>query len=114
MSNNLKDEIIESIIKNEQVLQKIIDGLFAPNVEVQLYCVRIVGNILAERDDFSEVFMKYQILDRLSILLQNQEQSIKGEEASQRNCREMMKKDIFWLLSNYICDSGSANAVLNH
>ena len=114
MSNNLKDEIIESIIRNEEVLQKIFDGMFAPNSEVSLYCVRIIGNILAERDDFSEVFMKYQILDRVSVLLHNQSVSVQGEDSSLRSNRQTMRKDIFWLLSNYICDASSANYVLNH
>lgn len=66
--------------------------------EIPLYCVRIFGNILAERDDYSEVFMKHQLLDRLYPL-------IKVSKAE-------MKKDILWLLSNYISDSGSANDLL--
>ena len=96
------------------MLQKIFDGMFAPNPEVSLYCVRIIGNILAERDDFSEIFMKYQILDRVSVLLHNQSISAQGEDASLRSNRQTMRKDIFWLLSNYICDASSANYVLNH
>lgn len=48
-------------------------SLRAPNVhpEIPLYCVGIFGNILAERDDYSEVFMKNQILDQLYPLLKN-------------------------------------------
>ena len=72
--------------------------MFAPNPEVSLYCVRIIGNILAERDDFSEIFMKYQILDRVSVLLHNQSISVQGEDASLRSNRQTMRKDIFWLL----------------
>ena len=77
------------------MLQKIFDGMFAPNPEVSLYCVRIIGNILAERDDFSEIFMKYQILDRVSVLLHNQSISVQGEDASLRSNRQTMRKDIF-------------------
>lgn len=47
MSNNYKDEIIESIMSNEEVLTQILDCLKHEKTEIQNYTVRIIGNILA-------------------------------------------------------------------
>lgn len=110
MTNNYKDEIIESIMGKEGVLEHIVgamNGEQGEGSEVQMYCVRIVGNILAEREDFTEIFMKYGLMDRMQKLLQGLNQ-----QGFDKKMRQELKKDILWLLSNYICDSPPANDVL--
>jgi len=54
--------------------------------------------MLAEKDDYSELFMKLHILDKLCALLKTSNPDI--------------KKDVLWLLSNYIFDAAPANDVL--
>ncbi len=83
MTNNQKDEIIQSIMNNQNALDCILEALnkdssnngnissgigVNQSLEIKLYCVRIIGNILAERDDYYEIFMKCHILDKISFL----------------------------------------------
>jgi hypothetical protein len=100
MTNAEKDEIIESVTQNQQILESIITAISNSNEEVQLYSVRIIGNILAERDDYSELFTKFNIIDKLSPILQSPNPQI--------------KKDVLWLLSNYIFDAAPSNHVLSN
>jgi hypothetical protein len=50
MSNNQKDEIIDSIMSHGEVLAQIIMGLQHENKQIQSYTIRIIGNILAEKE----------------------------------------------------------------
>jgi hypothetical protein len=75
-----------------------VGALGSTNPEIQLYAVRIVGNMLAEKDDYTELFMRLQLLDRLYAALKNSSKDV--------------RRDILWLLSNYISEAGPANDVL--
>lgn len=85
-------------MNNEEILSNILDSFTHADLDVKLYCVRIIGNLLAEREDYNEVFRRWGLLDRLGGLL-------KGSGLE-------VRKDVFWLLSNYIGDSGAANEVM--
>jgi hypothetical protein len=49
MSNSNDDEIIESIMKNDEVIEILIQSLQNFNAEIRKYSLRIIGNILAEK-----------------------------------------------------------------
>lgn len=53
-------------------MSTIIDGFGSKNPQIQEYAIRIIGNILAEAEDYAGDLTKYQILDRLYPLLSNQ------------------------------------------
>lgn len=38
-------------------------------LDIQSYCVKIVGNLLAEKEDYYEVFMRAKILERVGVVL---------------------------------------------
>jgi hypothetical protein len=38
-------------------------------MDIQGYCVKIVGNLLAEKEDYCGVFMTAKILDRVGAVL---------------------------------------------
>lgn len=69
LTNNLQDEIIYTIISSEELVNKIIGNLQSPNEEVQTYAIRILGNILAEAEDYAGDLTKYKILDHVYPLL---------------------------------------------
>lgn len=50
MSNNKDDESIQMIIEDEKILQQIVDSLSHPSHEIRKYAIRIIGNILAEKE----------------------------------------------------------------
>lgn len=52
MSNSNDDEIIQAIMKNDQVLENMIANLQNYNAEIRKYCLRIIGNILAEKEEY--------------------------------------------------------------
>jgi hypothetical protein len=88
MTNNKKDEIIYSIISSEELVNLMIKNLYNPNPEIQSYAIRILGNILAEPEDYAGDLTKYHLLDEIFPLLTN-----KNWE---------MRRDGCWLIANYI------------
>ncbi len=50
LSNNLGEEVIESICKKEEILKTIIDSLDHYNPTIKKQSLLIIGNILAERE----------------------------------------------------------------
>ena len=74
------------------------ENLSNANPEIQTYAIRILGNILAEAEDYAGDLTKYQILDKIYPLLSN-----KSWE---------MRRDGCWLLANYVFETAPANELL--
>lgn len=87
MSNNKDDEIIQNIIDNQEVLQNIIQSLNHFNPEIKKSALRIIGNILAEKEEYAYVLSKYKILDQIYPFLNSNDMEI--------------RKDACWTLSNF-------------
>ena len=94
MTNNYKDESIDSILKDEQILNLIIQAFNHPDEEIQKYSIRIIGNVLAEPDDYSHDLMKYGLVEILHPLLKSKNKEI--------------RKDVCWCLANYVYDNAAA------
>ena len=47
MTNNYKDDTIDSILKDEKILEIIMKALENPSEEIKKYSIRILGNVLA-------------------------------------------------------------------
>jgi hypothetical protein len=87
------------MINNEEVLTTIIDAFSCSNIEIQQYAIRIIGNILAESEDYAGDLTKYHLLDKIYPLLSHKNPTV--------------KRDTCWVLSNYAYETAAANEILN-
>ena len=87
MSNSNDDEIIEAIMKNDNVIEILINNLHNFNADIRKYCLRIIGNILAEKEEYVSTLEKYGILECLYDFLKESDNEL--------------RKDACWALSNF-------------
>ena len=85
-------------MSNENVITTILSALKHEKTIIQNYAVKIIGNILAEREEYAYDLMKYELLDHLYPLLKS-----KNDE---------LKKDVCWSISNYAFEKGSATDII--
>lgn len=95
LTNNEKDDIIFFIIESEQIVTLLIDNFKAPNKQIQAYSIRILGNILAEAEDYSADLTHYKIVDKIFPLLNSHDWEL--------------RRDCCWLIANYVHEFGAAN-----
>ncbi len=54
---------------NEEINNSMVNVSAEDKMDIQSYCVKIVGNLLAEKEDYCGVFMNAKILDRVGAVL---------------------------------------------
>lgn len=93
------DEVSQKIMDRPEVVECILRSLNAENENIRKYAMRIIGNIVAIKQEFINAFHQFRILDYLLVNL---------------NCSNGdVRRDACWLISNLCTKKVSANAVIN-
>lgn len=86
-------------MKNEDVIETLIQSLNDFKPDIRKYSLRIIGNILAEKEEYVPILEKFNILQHLYDLLNEHDDEV--------------RKDACWALSNFAVERIPATVLLN-
>lgn len=96
----LSEAMGQDILEEETVLEGIVGATTHPNENIRKYAIRILGNLVASKDEAMGVISKYPLLDCLHANLSCSNGDV--------------RKDTCWLISNLCTKKATATQVLQH